>query len=189
MEASQNPLWLQDQERRARLAADKAAVVTNTVNVSAANQSSHSDSHVMVWLGFFAVLAAPIWWLRRNLAPAKAVRPTRRTASRPRPSPIAGATRPSVPLREINPPVSMQAETSSPIRELTAHQQVEKYLQAFETDGAMPPMAYHAAIKALNLDLRVWHGWISFWLSFAIGLNRATTISLRTRNYSNSLFS
>jgi hypothetical protein len=152
MEASQNPLWLQDQERRARLAADKAAVVTNTVNVSAANQSSDSDSHVMVWLGFFAVLAAPIWWLWRNLAPAKPVRAIRRTVSQPRASAIPNATREPASFREISPLEPVQTETSNSVRGLAAHEQVEKYLQAFETDGAMPPMAYHAAIKALNLD-------------------------------------
>jgi hypothetical protein len=152
MEASQNPLWLQDQERRARLAADKAAVVTNTVNVSAANQSSDSDSHVMVWLGFFAVLAAPIWWLWRNLAPAKPVRAIRRTVSQPRASAIPNATREPASFREISPLEPVQTETSNSVRGLAAYEQVEKYLHAFETDATMPPMAHLAEIKALNLD-------------------------------------
>lgn len=151
MEASQNPLWFKDQESRAHQASDKAVTERSSVNESVVNQPVNTDSHVLVWLGFFAALAGAIWWLWRNRTPAKPVRSSRRAASRPRSTQI-DAMRQSAPLREMNPPEPPQTEMSSSVNKLTAHQQVEKYLHAFETDGAMPPMACHAEIKNLDLN-------------------------------------
>jgi len=150
MEASQNPLWRNDQEWRTRQAVDKAAAEERRINETIANQPTKTDSHTLGWLVFFAALAGPIWWLWRNRTPAKPVRAIRRSASRPS-STQEHATRPPAPLREMSSP-PRQPQILNPVSQLAAYQQVEKYLHAFQTDGAMPPMAYHAEIKALDLN-------------------------------------
>jgi hypothetical protein len=155
MEASQNPLWRQDQEWRAREAANKAIVEQSKINHNVAQQSANTDSHVKVWVFFFAVLAVLailIWWLRRIWTPATPVRTNRRTVSQQRPSVRPKATREPAPFREMSPPEPVQAEIPSPVHKFAAHEQVAAYLHAFETDAGMPPMAYRAEIKALNLD-------------------------------------
>jgi hypothetical protein len=147
MEASQNPLWLKDQEWRARQAEDKALAELRSVN-GRVNQPATTNSHTFVWLVFFLVLAGPIWWLWRNRTP---VRTSRRTTARPRSTP-KDAIRQFASFREMSPPEPVQTEITHSIRVSAAHEQVAAYLLAFETDAAMPPIAYLAEIKALNLD-------------------------------------
>ncbi len=155
MEASQNPFWLQNQERQRedqeRQQAHQVANQAVAERIRTANQSTNTNSHAMVWLFFFLVLAGPIWWLWRNRAPAKPVSVTRRKVSRSS-STQEHATSPPATLREVSPSVPSQPQLSNPVIKLTAHQQVEKYLHAFETAGAMPPMAYQAEVKALDLN-------------------------------------
>ncbi|MDE2420660.1 MAG: hypothetical protein KGO49_05705 [Gammaproteobacteria bacterium] len=158
MEASQNPLWLQNQERlradQERQQAQQAANQATAEKIRNDERIAQRDSHVMIWLGFFLVLAGPIWWLWHNRTPAKPVRATRRKVSQTSSAP-EHMTRPPALLREISPRTSPQPQISNPVSKLAAHQQVERYLHAFDTNGAMPSMAYYAEIKALNLNYSV----------------------------------
>lgn len=155
MEASQNSLWLRDQEKerkeqefqQANHAANQAAAERIRLN---ARTETH-DSHAMGWLVFFLIVAGPILWLWRNRAPAKTVRATRPTVSRSNATQEHVASKPAL-LREISPSTLPQSQISNSVKKLAAHQQVERYLHAFDTNGAMPPMAYYAEIKALDLN-------------------------------------